>query len=412
MSGKIIIGINDITLNLIERKLLSHPCVAGIILFSRNYQTYEQTIRLIDAIQQVRKKASLSKLIVFLDHEGGQVQRLKGGSFTSLPTARMVGQLFQKNHNMGLTLIKDIAKVTAIELGNVGIDVILGPVLDFSLTKKITYNTARSYSNTPQVVSSLAEYYIKELQQYGLTAAPKHFPGIGGNLIDTHARIALSDRDFNKIFEDDLLPYRYLIAHTELRAIMLSHGIYWKVDQKPVSHSSFWLKNILREKFGFSGVTITDCFQMQGLKSQHATLSSKIIAGLKAGCDLILCSQMKLGVYQELYSVINHQLINSYETDESKINLLRNNNNNNFYTQLLNQDDYIQAKTRINELTAKHVSIRKKSLKVSITAKKKIKKFFYYLPKADYLFTKLLALDYHCRLRWFKFKYFLHRLIR
>ena len=423
MGGKIIIGLNGTTLNMVERKLLSDSSIVGVIGFSRNYRNKDQIIRLISSIQAIRSTNNLPRAIIFLDHEGGFVQRFRNDIFTKLPAAADIGKLFCENTKDGYELVQNIALITAIELGCVGIDVILGPVLDLSPTKKNRMNSSRFYEADPLIIGKVSECYIQELQKYGLNAAPKHFPGTGGNAIDSHFRIALSDRSLNNLLHNDLAPYQLMSARTGLRAIMLSHGVYWRVDQRPVNNSSIWLNDVLKQHLGFNGVIITDCIQMIGSKINHTSLTERIIASLDAGCDLILCSHLYIDIYQEFYAAMNHPRIKNHTTPKSKINKLMNRNDPAYYFDLMTTSTYIDAKKAVTDFNGKKQTLNshQKTRLNKLVFRKNLLKYRYTLKlthwvfrqkKIDHALMLVLRYDYQLRLSWLKLKNFIYCFIR
>ncbi|GEM_PF-79848 len=303
MLGPIMIGVSQFELNFIEKKLLAHPHIGGVILFARNYHFTEQLKQLISSIQAVRIKANLSPALIAIDHEGGSVQRLRGETFTLLPTAYTVGCLYQKNPNRGRALVKAMATVTAYELGSLGIDLCLGPVLDLS-PANLTPASSRQYTDNAITVSEIAKTYISELQAHGLSCAGKHFPGSGNETTNTHYGISISNASAKTLLNVCVKPYKALASSGILKAILLSHRIYMKLDDKPPAVSRVWLQDILRNQLRFEGVIITDCLQMTGAATMGKNLKSRIYNALTSGCDLVLCSHVCDGYYKEFYAAL------------------------------------------------------------------------------------------------------------
>lgn len=400
MSNGIVIGLVGKRLNFIEAKLLSYQRIAGVILFERNYQTLSQLKCLIDSIQKIRRTHNLLNVLILLDHEGGAVQRLKKDEFTVLPSAKLVGEFFQRNRDAGKQLIRSIACVTAIELGAAGIDIILGPVMDLAPTKEIMVRHSRYYSADPDLVAEMAWCYIKELQQYGLIAAPKHFPGIVGGFLDSHWRVALSSKNMAQLLSEDLLPYQYLVKESMLHMLMLSHHIYWKIDSCPISDSSIWLNDILRKHMGFQGLVMTDCMQMRGAGVHCSTLREQIMVSSEAGVDLMLYSHPSTEVYQELYTEVKCQVLDQDILFQlQQIFALKLD----CYSELKHSDAYLSARERVTYfnqgILEKSTQLKiKKQLYISrVLKKQQIKR----------LLQRLIRGDYYLRLYGSKAKSFL-----
>ncbi|KES14325.1 Beta-glucosidase-related glycosidase, partial [Gilliamella apicola SCGC AB-598-B02] len=121
--GPLLIDFNGITLTDDDKKLLQNPLVAGVILFSRNYQEPKQ---LSELIKQIRA-ASNERLLISVDHEGGRVQRFKQG-FTLIPPAQAFAALNDLEHAKSLAF--DAGWILAMELIAFDIDLSYAPVLD------------------------------------------------------------------------------------------------------------------------------------------------------------------------------------------------------------------------------------------------------------------------------------------
>ncbi len=318
MIAPIIVGVAGYQLNLIEKKLLAHPHLGGVILFARNYQSKQQIKELISSIQAVRYKQNLAPAIIAIDHEGGTVQRLAGPEFTCLPSAEEIGELYQVNAKLAINLIENVATVTAYELGDLGVQVCMGPVLD--LTPKIPAKiSSRCYSSENSVITTLAKVYISALQSNGLIAVPKHFPGLANQVSDTHYNISLSNISLDELIKHETYPYQELIREGLLKIIALSHQIYSNVDDNPPAGSEKWLKDILRGQFKFKGLIMTDCLQMSSAAVMGMHLKTRITKALKSGCNLILCSHVCDGHYKEIYSALSDKALDSLVTENFEV---------------------------------------------------------------------------------------------
>ncbi len=280
---QLIIGLEGITLTDNDTTRLMHPCVAGVILFKRNYESPQQLKALTHSIRQQR-----ANLFISIDHEGGRVQRLHEG-FTQLPAAHKFVEQYRLNPSQACAAAEACGFVAALELQTHGIDLNYAPVLDidFSLSKVIG---DRSYGSLTQEIIPLAGAFMRGMHLAGMAAVGKHFPGHGGVIADTHGEIAIDRRPLNYLLQADLLPFKHLIQQG-LDAIMPAHVIYSQVDSRPAGFSKVWLQEVLRDQLHFRGLIISDDLDMAGANAV-GDLSTKLKVAAEAGCDLaLLCNK-------------------------------------------------------------------------------------------------------------------------
>ncbi|MFD2177994.1 beta-N-acetylhexosaminidase [Veronia pacifica] len=271
--GPLWIDLEGCELDAEERELLEHPIVGGVILFARNYHDNQQLLALTKSI----RKASKKDILIGVDQEGGRVQRFRDG-FTRLPPA----QKYQGQPN-GLTLAEDSAWLLAAELIAHDIDLSFAPVMDCGHGSRAIGD--RAFSDDIEKVTDYTEAFIRGMSQAGMATTGKHFPGHGGVLEDSHLESPIDDR--NNIFERDMRVFERHIKKGLLDAMMPAHIIYSNYDADPASGSSYWLKDILRQKLGFKGVIFSDDLSMEGATVMGGP-AERAKKALDAGCDLLL----------------------------------------------------------------------------------------------------------------------------
>jgi beta-N-acetylhexosaminidase len=275
----IISDLTGLELSLEEREMLKHPQIAGIVFFSRNYESLQQ---LKDLISQIHE-CSAQRLLLTVDQEGGRVQRFLSG-FTPLPALGKIGALYEDSPEQALHLATVHGWLMASELLALGIDLSFAPVLDLDSNLNQVIGNRAFHSNST-IVAKLARATIQGINSAGMCTVGKHFPGHGAVITDTHAHCAVDARDYETIEITDLIPFSKLSPY--LDAVMTSHVTYSKVDPLPCGFSSFWLQTILRKKLNFLGAIFTDDLSMQAAKAV-GNISERVQLALQAGCNGIL----------------------------------------------------------------------------------------------------------------------------
>ena len=280
----LILDVKGFELDADEKEILAHPLVAGVILFTRNFDNIKQ---LKELVQQIRLYAE-HDILIAVDHEGGRVQRFRN-EFTHLPSA---GSLLKFNHlQAAKELAFSSAWVMASELIACDIDLSFAPVLDLNGISDVIQD--RAFSSMVDETTQLAQAYIAGMNAAGMCATGKHFPGHGSVKADSHIDLPVDNRSAEDIFNHDLLPFSKLIKENALAAIMPSHVVYQQCDSQPAGFSTYWLQTVLRQQCNFRGVIISDDLSMHGASFVGNHLS-RAISAMNAGCDLILaCNDSK-----------------------------------------------------------------------------------------------------------------------
>jgi beta-N-acetylhexosaminidase len=276
--GPVMVDLQGVALEPVERELLAHPQVGSVILFTRNYENPEQLRRLVAEIHAIRTPA----LLIAVDHEGGRVQRFQAG-FTRLPPLREIGRRYGVGHADGIALARQLGWLMAVELRTVGVDLSFAPCVD------IDYGVSRAIGDRAlhadaTAVGDLAVAYMIGMREAGMAATAKHFPGHGAVAADSHVALPVDRRSWPDI-EADLRPYRRLMANG-LPAVMAAHVVFPEVDDKPASLSRRWIADILRGDLGFQGAVFADDLSMAGAAA-FGNITTRAELALAAGCDVL-----------------------------------------------------------------------------------------------------------------------------
>lgn len=252
----------------------------GVILFARNYQSVEQIQTLCSEIHNLRHP----RLLIGVDHEGGRVQRFRDG-FSRIPPMASFGQIYHQDKQQALALAEQAGWLLATELLSVGVDFSFAPVVDLDYGDSRVIGD-RAFDADPLIVGQLAFQLMKGMKHAGMASVAKHFPGHGFIQEDTHLEIAIDDRSYDEIAFKDIQPFLKLMENG-VDAIMPAHVRYPKVDEMPAGFSAIWLQKILREKFYFEGVIVSDDLSMQAATA-FGDVTQRVTLALNAGCDLAL----------------------------------------------------------------------------------------------------------------------------
>jgi beta-N-acetylhexosaminidase len=276
--GPLMVDVAGAELTRADREILAHPLVGSVILFTRNYVDPPQLARLVSDIHAVRSPP----LLVAVDHEGGRVQRFRGG-FSELPAMRQIGHVFDLDAEQGLETARRLGWLMAAELLAVGVDFSFAPCVDLDYGVS-TIIGDRALHRRAEAVARLAVAYMHGMRDAGMAATAKHFPGHGAVVADSHLALPVDRRELADL-RADLLPYRWLIDNG-LPAVMVAHVQFPAVDALPASFSSRWVGGVLRGELGFTGAVFADDLSMAGAASAGDIVARAGLA-LSAGCDVL-----------------------------------------------------------------------------------------------------------------------------
>ena len=282
LGGAVMVGLDGTELTANDRHRLAQPAVGAVCLFSRNFQNSQQLAKLITSARDC-----VSKDLVFAaDHEGGRVQRFVSRGFTRLKPARHLGDIYKNDKESAIAEARDRGKMIARQLGNVGVDLSLAPVLDLDHGRNEMI-AERCFGSDPETVTALGIAFCAGLAEHGASAVGKHFPGHGWAKADSHFETPTDGRPFEAIFEIDVKPYEELISVNALSSVMLSHVVYTDISDRPATSSPEIAQGLLRDKIGYEGLVMTDDLVMEGAGAGIG-LIDRTIQSKDAGCDLIL----------------------------------------------------------------------------------------------------------------------------
>ena len=242
----------------------------------------------ISALQEKRRAATLPPLIVAADQEGGIVSHL-APPLTKLPALSTLAGLAS---DVRAEKAEAFGRIHGRELAALGVNLNLAPVLDLrpeTKRNRFDFNTLigrRAISDDPAVVADIARAYVSGLEASGVGATVKHFPGLGRVRTDTHHFRADLDTPVDELEASDWLPFRKVLASSKAQ-LMIGHVTLASVDpDRAASHSKRVVDGIIRKKWNYQGVVMTDDLVMGAIYQRD--VCTAVVEALNAGVDLLL----------------------------------------------------------------------------------------------------------------------------
>ena len=313
----LIIGFEEPYLTNDVKAMIKKYKFGNFILFKRNIESLEQLEKLTRELHKVVMDATGVMPFISIDQEGGTVVRIMHkaafypGSMTlaatSIANANEVGAMMGK-HLMSL-----------------GINMNLAPSLDVNNNPKNPVIGIRSYSDNPDTVAKYGIELIKGMQQTGIIATAKHFPGHGDVEIDSHLGLPELPFDMKRLEAIELKPFKEAIA-AGVKNIMSAHIVFKAIDEEnPATLSKAILQGILRDKLKYKGLITSDCMEMEAIAGTMTTPVG-VAAGIVAGIDMACVCHTKerqIDSLKMIKQAIDDELITMDEIDEKVDRILK-----------------------------------------------------------------------------------------
>ena len=287
---------------------LDKYAVGGIIYFSKNIQSEAQFTEMLGNTNMWSKYP----LFIAVDEEGGTVSRI-GNSSIDVEGAASAAEIAatgdpSQAYGAGMTI--------AGYLGRLGINLDFAPVADVAIGDS-TVLGSRTYGSDPAVVGSFAVNMVNGLQDNGVSACMKHFPGLGGTSADTHDGLVTTERTKEEFASCEFDVYRQGIA-AGVDFIMVSHLSVPAItgDNTPSSLSPAVVTDILRNELGYDGIIITDALNMTAI-TDYYTADQAAIMALRAGCDMILMPEDFETAYQGILTAVQEGTISEERINDA-----------------------------------------------------------------------------------------------
>jgi len=259
--------------------------IGGVILYdedvadpnldSRNIASPEQVTQLVQYLKSINDNS----LIIGIDQEGGEVQRLRTKyGFPDCPSWGSVGTINDQDAT------RDFSTSIAETLSGLGINLNFAPVLDLDINPlAFVPREGRCFSSNPEMVAEHARIFVDEHMSRNIIPVLKHFPGLGSAAADTHEGFTDISDTWS---ETELIPYTSLLSTADIPVIMVGHCFNKNLDPDwPASMSHNIITGLLRKELGFEGIVVCDD-PMMGAIAKHFPFDVVMEKMINAGVDL------------------------------------------------------------------------------------------------------------------------------
>jgi beta-N-acetylhexosaminidase len=268
-------------------RLITERHIGGVVLFRKNVASAVQVAALTAGLQGVARAAGAPAPWVSIDHEGGGVNRFgladaSPPAVTPLPSAMALGAAGDP------LLAQRAGRVAGTELRAMGIHLNFAPVMDVNNNPANPVIGARAFGESPALVETMGLAYIRGLQETGVGATAKHFPGHGDVTVDSHLALPRVEHGPDRLEAIELPPFAAAVR-ADVAAVMTAHIVFPGLDPTgvPATLSAAILSGILRERWGYQGLICSDSLAMRAIVDTYGA-GDAAVAAVRAGCDLLL----------------------------------------------------------------------------------------------------------------------------
>ncbi len=289
----LICGIEGSELSEQEIKFITEFNPWGIIIFDRNCKSKKQLTRLTESLRAITHEY----LPIIIDQEGGRVSRINYSNSLVFKSAKIFGNVLDKNSEIGSHALSLHSKIMAFSLRELGININTIPVLDILSKDESGIIGDRSYSLNKEIVAKAGRVVIESLTANGVAPVIKHIPGHGRAKVDSHLDLPIIETSISELDDTDFYPFK---RNNNTDLAMTAHIIYKDIDDdQPGTLSKKVINDIIRKKIGFNGLIMTDDISMKAIK---ISVEDAAVKSLNAGCDLVLHCNANM---KEMVSIAN-----------------------------------------------------------------------------------------------------------
>lgn len=274
--GRMIVGFEGLVVPERVRRMADAGLLAGVVLFARNVESSAQWATLIAEIDGLFPGDGPPPIIA-VDQEGGPVQRLKPPAIPEATAIPAMATLAAKLDEAGF---ETLGAAMGAELGALGVNVDFAPVLDVDTNPDNPIIGWRAFGKTPEDVIARGLAFARGLEDAQIAWCAKHFPGHGDTLVDSHLTLPRLTHGLERLVAIELAPFE-AAALAGAPMIMTAHVVFEVLDAvHPATLSPHVVPALLRERFGYDGVVISDDLDMLAIRDNYNVI--EVANGLAA----------------------------------------------------------------------------------------------------------------------------------
>lgn len=295
-------------------QMLAQYPVGGIVQFAGNILSPDQITRFNADLQS----ASRIPLFLCVDEEGGTVARLANHPAFDLPRYKNAATVGAKENPEDA---REMGRTIGTYLSEYGFNVDFAPVADVNTNPGNPVIGKRAFSNSAEVVTHMADAMAEGLNEQGIIAAFKHFPGHGDTAQDSHNGLAVTYRTGRQLANCEILPF--LMADSN-DFIMVGHIAVPEETgtMEPATMSEYMVSTILKGNLGFEGLVITDSLVMEAVTDLYTSAEAAVTA-LTAGCDILLIPEDLEESFEAVIAAIGDGTLSEDWLEETVYRILR-----------------------------------------------------------------------------------------
>lgn len=296
------------------RSSLDNYPVGGLIYFRNNILSEGQCSIMMNNVQSYSKERIGLPLFIGVDEEGGSVKRITGRGFTNVPD---IGNMYEIGITGDVQKAYDVGSQIGSYLKRFGFNVDFAPVADVYSNPNNSVIGKRSFGTDANSVGAMVQQEVTGLQETGIFATVKHFPGHGDTSEDSHNGMAISYKSMDEIRMCELIPFQAGID-AGAQFVMVGHISYPNITNSdiPASLSYTLVTDVLRGEMGFKGIIITDAMNMGAVANRYNSSEAAIMA-VEAGIDMILMPYDFHSAYQGLVNAVKAGRISEDRINQS-----------------------------------------------------------------------------------------------
>lgn len=256
------------------RSAINEIPVGGFIYMNNNLESEKQVCEMLGNVQEYSLERTGIPMFLTVDEEGGTVTRISGRGKFAVPNIGDMSEIgaqgdYEKAYGVGASMGE--------YLGNLGFNVDFAPDTDVLTNPDNQVVKRRSFGEDPEVVSDMAFAVRKGLEEHGVYAVYKHFPGHGMTAGDTHEGYAYSKKTLEEIETCELIPFQRGVEE-KVSFIMVGHISTPEItgDNLPASMSKYMITDLLRDKMGYEGIIITDAMNMGAIVQKYSSAEAAV----------------------------------------------------------------------------------------------------------------------------------------